>query len=286
MSKLFITALVLFSGWLYRTPSNPMATPAVSLEKLWETDTTLTTPESVLYDPSSQALYVTCINRKLDSTNNTSFIAKLSVDGKVLQAQWATGLNVTKGMGIFGKKLYVTELHRIAIINLATGKVEKRIEVPGSKFLNDITVDKKGVVYFSDSGDNKVYSLQKDKVTLLSDDSHLAGPNGLLAEGDQLWIGNNRNGTLLLLNLKTKNLKQIADGLGATDGIVSDGQGSYFISSWSGQVFHVKADGTKTELINSVEAKINTADIEYIPAKKLLLVPTFFHNNVMAYQVK
>src|SRR4051794_37538011 len=123
MTKLFLATLIVFSGWLARTPVH-RPEPALSLQKLWETDTTLTTPESVLYDPAGNALYVACINRKLDDSNHSSFIAKLSPDGKVLKHQWATDLSVTKGMGIYGKKLYVTELHSIAIIDLATGKVE------------------------------------------------------------------------------------------------------------------------------------------------------------------
>lgn len=285
MTKLFLAALLVFSGWLSRTPVH-RAEPALSLQKLWETDTTLTTPESVLYDPASNALYVACINRKTDESNHSSFIAKLSPDGKVLKHQWATGLSVTKGMGIYGKKLYVTELHGIAIIDLATGKVEQHIAVPGSQFLNDITVDKKGIVYFSDSNGNKIYTLQDGKVSVLSESDQLKGPNGLLAEGDHLVVGNNKDGTLHLFDLKTKQMKKIADGLGATDGIASDGQGNYFVSSWTGKVFHVKADGTKTELLNSEADKINTADLDYIPGKKLLVIPTFFHNNVMAYQVK
>jgi sugar lactone lactonase YvrE len=286
MLKLFITSLIVFGGWLFRLPVQPDTTTDVTLEKLWETDSTLTTAESVLFDPKGNALYVACINKSFEPTHTGSFIAKLSPDGKMLKEKWATGLSVTKGMGISGNKLYVTELLRLAVIDLATGKVEKRYDVPGAKFLNDITVDSKGTVYFSDSEANKIFMLQNGKVSLVSEDAQLKGPNGLLADKGMLLVGNNKDGILYKMDLKTKKMQQFTDGLSATDGIVADGQGNYFVSSWTGKVWHVAADGSKTELINSEEEKINTADIEYIPSKKLLLVPTFFNNRVMAYQVK
>jgi hypothetical protein len=39
-------------------------------------------------------------------------------------------------------------------------------------------------------------------------------------------------------------------------------------------------------LLNTSTEKINAADIKYIPANHLLLVPTFLDNRVMAYEIK
>jgi hypothetical protein len=44
-------------------------------------------------------------------------------------------------------------------------------------------------------------------------------------------------------------------------------------------------DGTVTKLIDSREEKINTADIGYNVSKKILYVPTFLKNSVVAYQL-
>ena len=51
------------------------------LTPLWETDTTLTTPESVLFDAKNNVLYVSCINGSSVPENQKSFIAKIGLDG-------------------------------------------------------------------------------------------------------------------------------------------------------------------------------------------------------------
>jgi sugar lactone lactonase YvrE len=260
---------------------------AQALKKRWETDTLLRTSESVLFDPKENVLYVSCINRVVDDQfNQGSFIAKVSPeDGKILTQKWADKFNVTKGLGLHGDKLYVTELKAIAEINLRDGTVSKRYEVPGARFLNDLAIDSRGVVYFSDSQGNKLHALRDGQIETLAEGPHLQGPNGVLVDDDRLIVGGSQAGTLYAFDLKTKQTKPIAEGLGRTDGIVPDGKGNWLVTSWSGQVFRVKPDGSKTELLNTTAEKINTADIDYAPEKKLLFVPTFFHNRVIAYEV-
>jgi len=65
-----------------------------------------------------------------------------------------------------------------------------------------------------------------------------------------------------------------------------NGQGNYFISDWKGKTSLVTASGQVIVLIDTTSSKINSADLEYIKAKRLLLIPTFFDNRVMAYKVK
>src|SRR5438046_1846713 len=110
---------------------------SVDLKPVWETDTTLRTPESVLVDPAQKVLYVACINGSPTLENKTSYIAKLGMDGKVIQMKFTDNLNSTKGMGILGDKLYVTEMTQVAEIALATGKILNRYPIKGAKFLND-----------------------------------------------------------------------------------------------------------------------------------------------------
>jgi hypothetical protein len=50
-------------------------------------------------------------------------------------------------------------------------------------------------------------------------------------------------------------------------------------------VHYVSPEWKNTKLLDTSADKINAADIEYIPEKRLLLVPTFFKNTVVAYEV-
>ncbi|GAB3996711.1 hypothetical protein GCM10028807_39960 [Spirosoma daeguense] len=259
---------------------------SVDLKPVWETDTTVRTPESVLFEPKQKVLYVACINGGPSLDNKGSYIAKVGLDGKVIQMKFADNLNSTKGMGILGDKLYVTEMTQVAEIALATGKILNRYPIEGAKFLNDIAVDtKKGIIYITDSNDHKVWSITNGKASLVLSGDPLKGTNGLLFENNQLLIGNG-DGSLFSMNPDTKQLTTIAKVSGGIDGIIALGNKSYIVTEWRGKVWHVSSDG-KTDLkIDTSAEKINSADLGYDPQSKTLFIPTFFHNTVKAYSVK
>jgi sugar lactone lactonase YvrE len=255
---------------------------APTLTLKWESDTLLTTCESVLYDKANDVLYVANIAGKPDSVDGVGSIAKLGLDGKVIDAQWVKGLNAPKGMGISNGKLYVADITNVVEIDLATGAVTNKFPVEGAVFLNDVTVDGAGKVYVSDSQGGGVSVLENGAVTSFLSGQN--GPNGLLSDGDTFLVA--------LWNDKTLNTvdgsKQIvlkADSIENPDGIEAVGDGGYLVSSWNGKVTYVAPDGRTKEILNTTADGVSAADIEYIQEKKLLLVPTFYKNKVMAYEL-
>ena len=257
----------------------------IDLKPVWETDTTLRTPECVLLDPATNILYVACINGGPSLTNTSSFIAKIDQTGKVIKLKFTENLNSTKGMGILGDKLYVTEMTQVAEIALATGKILNRYPIEGAKFLNDIAIDtRKKIIYVTDSGTDKVWGLNRGKISLMLSGTPIKGPNGLLFEDSQLLIGNG-DGSLLSMDPATKQVKTVASGMGGIDGIVALGNKNYIVTQWGGKIWHIRADGTTDLKSDTSKEKINSADIGYNPASKILFVPTFFHNTVKAYSV-
>ncbi|TLV03957.1 SMP-30/gluconolactonase/LRE family protein [Dyadobacter luticola] len=282
MTKSFLSAL---TGLAIGAISFAQA-QTIDLKPVWETDTTIRTPESVLFDPAQKILYVACINGGPKLENKSSFIAKVGLDGKVKQLKFTENLNSTKGMGMLGKKLYVTEMTQVAEIELATGKVSNRYPIEGAKFLNDITVDpKKGIVYISDSGEGKVWAIDKGKVVPVMSGDPLKGTNGLLFENDALLIGNG-DGTLYSMDLQSKKLTSVGKVSGGIDGIVGLGNKTYIVTEWGGKIWYVKADGTTELKMDTSADKINTADLAYDPTTKMIYVPTFFHNTVKAFSLK
>lgn len=255
------------------------------LKPVWETDTTLRTPECVLFEPGQNVLYVACINGNPTPENKSSYLAKLGQDGKVIQLKFTENLNSTKGMGILGDKLYVTEMAQVVEIALATGKILHRYPIEGAKFLNDIAVDtQQKVIYITDTGDNKVWSLANGKASVVLAGDPLKSPNGLLFENNQLLIGNG-DGSLLTLNPATKKLDTVAKGMGGIDGIVALGNKRYIVTEWGGKIWSIQGDGTIELKLDTSKEKINSADIGYNPTTKVLFVPTFFHNTVKAYSL-
>lgn len=255
--------------------------------KVWETDSTLSVPESVLYDPKGDILYVANIVGKSDSLDGDGFISKVSLDGKIENLKWTTGLNAPKGMGIHKNRLYVTDVYRLVAINLSNGQAETTWDAVDKKaFLNDVTVDKDGTVYVSDNRNNKIYRLKDDKWEVWIDGGEINNPNGLLAVGTKtVMVGSTKIGALQSLDVATKKLTKLADGMANTDGIVAVGK-DYVVSDWNGRLFYITAGGEKQQLLDTRTEKVNSADIDYVPGKKLVVVPTFFKNKLVAYKLQ
>jgi hypothetical protein len=252
-----------------------------SLQKLWETDTIIAVPESVLPDPANHILYISLIDGGPWDVDGKGGVGRLSPDGKQYNGTWITGLNAPKGMGRYGNRLYVADISNVVVIDIAKGTIIKKIPVPGEIGLNDITVDDNGVVYVSDSKSGKVYRIANDIPSLYME--NLEGANGLKASGKNLYILARKQ---VLLADPSKNLKVLTDLPNGGDGVEEVGNGDLIVSEWVGNVFYVYADGRKVQMLDRKPEKKNTADIWYDQKTKTLYVPGFFGKTITAYRLK
>ena len=252
------------------------------LTKLWETDTVLKTPESALPYFKGDYLFVSNIDGKANEKDWKGSIGKVSFEGKVLLTDWVSGLNAPKGMGIYKNKLYVADLSEVVVIDIKKAKIINHIPVEGATFLNDIAIDKNGVVYVSDTRKFTVHKIENEVASLYLD--KLKGPNGLYCDKDTLYVLD--KGSLLKVDVKKK-ITTVADGMEAsTDGLEKVDDGEFLVTAWSGICYYVKADGSKQVLFDNRDKKINSADIGFDPKKKIVYVPTFYGNKIVAYQLK
>ncbi len=277
MKKYFFTIILLFIFVASRAQHQ--------LVKLWETDTTLKVPESVFFDGKSKVLYVTNIDGKEPwGKDGKGSVGKVGLDGKIIAVDWVTGLNAPKGMGLFKNKLYVADLTELVVIDIIRGMIIERIAVKDAVGLNDVSVDLNGVVYVSDSKGRKVYEIENNNQVILLDSSKLKGPNGVLKHKGSLYVLD--AGTMYRME-RDKSLTKIAEGMeGGTDGIENVSGADFIVSTWGGVVYYVNADGTKQVLLDGREQKINSADIGYDAARRIVYIPTFWKNSVVAYELK
>lgn len=254
---------------------------AQTLTKTWTTTDGLKTPESVLFDAQSNLIYVTNIDGDATAKDGNGFISILNADGKMKTLKWVTGLNAPKGQAIYNGNLFVSDIDELVIIGIKEAKINHRIKVENAKFLNDVTVADDGTVFISDSKDDKIWAYANGKLSIWKQDKLFSNSNGLWAEKGKLYIGNNQ---LLEADLKTKEIKVLVDKCGGIDGLEKTEKGQFVYSNWQGRIF--VTNGTESiKLIDTVDKK-NTADIDYVPGKSLVLVPTFSANSVEAYQLK
>ena len=125
------------------------------LERIWQTDSIVAVPESVLPDMKKNILYVSLINGGSWDADGKGGVGKLSTDGTRYDSSWITGLSAPKGMGIVGNRLFVADMGEVVVIDMDKGKIEKKISIDSAKGLNDVTVSDKGVVTFQIPGQEK-----------------------------------------------------------------------------------------------------------------------------------
>ena len=279
MIKSAITLGIIISFLL----STPLFAQKHQLVKKWETDSVLKVPESVLFDQKNNVLYVANIDGKEPwGKDGKGSIGKVGTDGKILAIEWVTGLNAPKGMGLFNNKLYVADIDHVVVIDINNGSVVQTIPVDGAVGLNDISIDKKGVVYVSDSEAKKVHRIDNGTATIWLE--KLQGPNGVLWLEEELYILD--NGGMYKVE-KDKSLTKITDGMeGGTDGIENVTGKDFIVSCWAGSIWYVNADGNKEHLLDTRDQKINSADIGYDAKNRIAYVPTFWKNSIVAYQLK
>lgn len=251
------------------------------LQQLWESKEKLPVPESVLYVPDTKELYVSLIDGEGNAKDGQGGIAVLNLDGSLKNATWITGLNAPKGMALHRGLLYIADITAVVVVDIITGNIIDEIEIEGSVFLNDVTTDSYGTVYVSDTRLNKIYRVKNGKYDVYMDNVNAA--NGLkhigadlyVLAGKELWRVNAQNEIAVV----AKGLEQNGDGIEPV------GNGDFLVTCWPGLIYHIKADGTLTKLLD-VQGKMNTADLGFNPEQKVLYIPTFNSNSVVAYQLK
>ena len=120
-------------------------------------------------------------------------------------------------------------------------------------------------------------------------------PNGLLVDGTKFVIGgwgsapkadftNDTPGHIFVYDPATKTKTLVTKKpIGNIDGLESDGNGGYLATDYiKGKLYHVTPTGDFKEVRTF---KPGTADIGYVPASKILLVPHMNESQVAAYDL-
>ncbi|MBO9591494.1 MAG: ATP-binding protein [Niabella sp.] len=252
-----------------------------TVEKLWETDTIIPVPESVLPDIAANTLYISLINGGGWDKDGIGGIGKMDLSGRQFVGNWIEGLDAPKGLGRVGNKLFVADIDAVVVIDMATARIEKKIVLEGAAGLNDITTDSRGAVYVSDSRKARIWKLENGRPSVYLDS--VKGANGLKAVGDALYFA---EGKKLKKADAQKRISTVAELPQGIDGIEPVGNGDFLVSAWAGYLFYVTASGQVALLLDTHLEKMNTADMGYDPVKRIIYMPTFNAKKIVAYRLR
>ncbi len=260
--------------------------------QVWETPAEFNIPESVLYDPARDILYVSNFAAVGRSAPGAGFLSRVRLDGQIDNLRWVTDLDGPCGMAINGDRLFVAEGTRgnLAEIDLNTGAIVRRTNIAGATFLNDVAVDGEGYVYVSDTTraakSKDIYRCKDGTCELWQHGREIHRANGLFVHNQSLLVGNSGDGFLKAVNLQSGAVDSVAClGAGIIDGIRVDNNGGYLVSHWEGQVYRVSPAGEVVQFLDTQNEGINVADFEFVKHENLLVVPTFLGNKVVAYRL-
>ena len=276
-----------FGGWGFMFQGNDILVDE-RMEESWQTEDIFSVPESVLYDPERDVLYVTNFDQ---FTRNTSgreqYISMLSPEGEILELRYIDSLDNPLGMTIYRDMLYVAEKGGFSIADLKTAKVIKTIPIPEAIFPNDIEVDDKGRVYVSDSRKNVIWKIVDEEPEIWLEGTDIPDPNTMKIIAGRLYIGTSGDQRLKAFDLETKQMQVIADFVpGFIDGIRSLPTGELLVSLWDGKLYLISAMDETEQLLDLKNQGIYIADFEYIHETGMLYIPGFFTNKVIAFKAE
>ncbi|MBN2071411.1 MAG: SMP-30/gluconolactonase/LRE family protein [Candidatus Krumholzibacteriota bacterium] len=276
-----------FGGWGFICQDAEAEFRAKGMDEKWKTSRGLKTPESVVYDRKRDILYVS----NFDAVNNrnprvTQFISRMGLDGRLIDLRWVEGLLNPTGMALYKDDLYVVERAGVARIDPERGEVIERYPFENGSFLNDIAIDLSGTIYISDSGGDVIYRYRDDKWERWLEGGEITSPNSLHIDHGRLFFGNSGDDYLKAADLRTGEIRKIADmGPGLIDGIKSLETGELIVSHWEGKLYRIDRNGKISKILDVRARGEKIADFDLVPGRGIVVIPTYYGNSVRAFDL-
>jgi sugar phosphate isomerase/epimerase/sugar lactone lactonase YvrE len=257
-----------------------------------KTDLILDNPENAYWDKASKSWYISSLGGEevTIAKDGYGWITKIDENGNIVSNRWIENLDAPTGMASYKNFLYVADRGVLVKIDTNKGEVVKKIELPESRFANDVAASSNGDLYVSDTYTNTIYKVnQKDDVEIFFHSNDLENPNGLWVEDNNTLLvatwgpmtneatfETSRKGRLLKLNMTTKKITPITQNpVGNFDGVVKY-KDNYYATDWTGgRLLRISEDGQITEIAKGFN---QFADLGIDLEKGIIMIPEMSKN--------
>ena len=259
----------------------------------------LDAPESAYWHTDSRTWFVSNLGGGLSlAKDGYGWISRYDEGGRLLSSRWVEFLDAPTGMAAVGDLLYVADRGCVLEIDINQRRIVRKIDLPGSKFVNDVAAAPNGDLFVSDTELDQIYRLRADRtpqIWLKSD--KLQNPNGLLVDGDDLIVATwgtmtdvvtfatKHPGTILRVNLSTKQIVPVGHGqpIANFDGIVKL-ENAYFATDWTGgRLLKISQTGTVTMVLSGFW---QLADLGVDPERGILALPVMSENRLILFNTR
>ena len=297
MKTLFIAVIALFTSAISTISSAmPIADQAETTPQiLWQVQG-FNMPESVVYDEKRKRYYVSNVHENPLLQDHNGSIGWIGEDGLTSELEWITGLSSPKGLLLDGEYLYAADVKELVVMNVDTGLITARYEVPNSGVLNGIAISKAGQVFVSDWSGNAIYVLTDNQLSIWLEENDLESPNGLFIKNGYIYVGawgtgvqsdftTLTSGSLKRISIRHKTIETLSDGERwmNLDGIHPLKRRQWLATDFiRGRLLKLNSTG---DIIQEWLLEPSAADFYFNAQTGLLVVPYLMGQKVVAYSL-
>ena len=220
-----------------------------------------TSIEAVEYDPSGGRWFV----------SNGSSLLVTSDQGDSWEA--FGNAQATHGMEVMNGSLFAIGNDVIRAYDLETGALQGSLVIPGVGFLNGMGNNGDGLLVVSDFGTGKIYSIDAADPENMTESVLVSNigeiPNGIVVDTENnraivvCWGG---NADILAIDMDSGEVTTLVNGSGLSnlDGVDDDGNGAFYVSSWSPtRITRYTNNFSDSETVVTGSGLSSPADISY-----------------------
>lgn len=253
-------------------------------------------PESAKYDADLDVWYVSNVNGSPVGKDGNGFISRLKGDGTMDSLKFIAGgvggvtLDAPKGLALQGDTLWVADIQTVRGFDRRTGKPVARVDVKGSKFLNDVAVGPNGL-YITDTGfegsakgldhtgPDRIYRVAGGKATVALQSDSLAGPNGITWDGagKRFIVVPFAGNVVRAWTPGSKALAALGTTKGQLDGVELLDANRLLVTSWTDSSLFVLDNGAVTPVAGGLPSP---ADIGVDAKRSRVAIPLLLENRV------
>ena len=148
--------------------------------------------ESCTFDPDKNLVLAMNAGNRVEDNDDDGYVSLINPDGSVHTPKWSgatrDGLELHDPLGsaISNGVLYTVDSGYVRLFDLATGRPQRSIPVPGSTLLNGIAVADDGTIYASNTRPTgQLWKVTAGgEVSLFAEGAPLEAPNGVAIDQD------------------------------------------------------------------------------------------------------